>query len=95
MSHPRTTQDLYGEAFRRLDALHDGARRFRVEVERVKDVYARPVSVACCSFPSMAESVDDELDDDRRVRPATPRPPVEAGLEEFRLVLSALRAITL
>lgn len=97
MSRPQTTQDLYGEAFHRLDAMHDGVRKFRVEVARVKDVFSQPVSGLCClSAVSDPLSAEEEIGlGDRSCRPATPRPPVETGLEEFRLTLAALRSITL
>ena len=96
MSRPKTTQDLYGEAFRRIDAMHAGVKKFRGQVERVKEVFAQPAGT-CCIFPAMEPEEEDPrpADDDRRVRCATPQPVAEAGLEEFRLTLAELRSLTL
>ncbi len=99
MSRPKTTQDLYGDAYRRLDAMHAGIRRFRAEVDRVKDVFARPAAGSCFSLDvakmESGSGEDATTTGDCRCRPLTPQPIVETGLEEFRLVLSAIRSITL
>lgn len=77
--------------------MHDSVRKFRAQATRVKDVFQDPVG-SCCILSPVIEPEGEEqdvTDDDRRAQYATPKPVVEAGLEEFRLALNALRSITL
>lgn len=85
MRRMKSTADLYGEAFARLDRMH---RRIEAFQRQVDEASGRPL-LACAAPAPWPEQCDDEPTRER----VTPKPREQSALDEFRLALATLRTL--